>query len=101
LPDVSELYEEHHEDGLEVVGVSIDDTADVAKRAIKRENLDWRQVCDGLKREGALCRAARVSGIPDSLVFGRDGSLRGRGARGLPLIELVEDLLREPYPKTR
>jgi hypothetical protein len=99
LPDVKELYERLERKGLAVIGVSIDDTAEIAGKAAKQHDLGWRQVCDGKKRKGPLCAPFHVNGIPDCLIFGRAGKLRGRGERGIKLVELVEKLVKEPRPK--
>ena len=101
MPDIRDLYQRLERKGLAVVGVSIDNTARIARRAAKQHDLEWRQVCDGLKREGPLCKPFEVNGIPDCLIFGRNGKLRGRGLRGIALIEFVEKLVDEQKPKLR
>jgi hypothetical protein len=96
LPVLRDLHQRFGKQGLVLIGVSIDEDPDKARRAARQHDADWRQVCDGAA--GPLCQAFEVNGIPDSLLFGRDGRLRADGLRGLPLVERVEQLLAEPEP---
>jgi RNA polymerase sigma factor (sigma-70 family) len=44
MPKLKELYEKHHKDGLEILGVCFDDKVEKAKRVSREEGLTWPQV---------------------------------------------------------
>jgi thiol-disulfide isomerase/thioredoxin len=44
LPELKELYKKHHSQGLEVIGVNLDQRKETAQKAIARQELPWLQV---------------------------------------------------------
>jgi thiol-disulfide isomerase/thioredoxin len=78
MPTLKALYEKRQKDGLEIVGVSFDQDAEKARKAIQSQGLTWPQVlvpADDQTRE--LWReASGIGALPRLLLLDRDGVLR-------------------------
>src|SRR5205807_2341355 len=78
LPEVRQLYGRWHKDGLEVIGVSLDNDAESVKKTCQRLNLSWLQVlvpADPKQRE-LWQEASGIGTIPRLLIVDRQGVLR-------------------------
>jgi thiol-disulfide isomerase/thioredoxin len=78
MPKLEELYEEHHKEGLEIVGVCFDQDAQKARKAIKRLGLGWTQVLVPAEEKARefWAEAAGIESLPRLLLIDRDGVLR-------------------------
>lgn len=78
LPELKELYEKSHKDGLEILGVSFDRDAAKLQKTCAKAGLAWPQVMvpsDDKTRQ--LWEAVTgIGGIPRLFVIDRDGVLR-------------------------
>lgn len=99
LPEIKELYQKRHKDGLEVIGVSLDDDIEKMKKACKRLSLDWPQVMvpSGNHQRDLWQKASGISSIPRLLVIDRDGILRVDNPKNLD--QEVDRLLRKSATK--
>jgi RNA polymerase sigma factor (sigma-70 family) len=95
LPEVKELYEKHHQDGLEVIGMSLDDDVAKVKKTCERMSLNWPQVIVSTdeKQRSLWYEAAGIRSLPSVFVIDRDGILRADTT--LELTELIEGLLKK------
>ncbi|MBI4229834.1 MAG: redoxin domain-containing protein, partial [Planctomycetes bacterium] len=99
IPSVVRAYEQFHDQGFEVIGVSLDSDVE-AMRTFARENaMPWRQHCDGQRFDGSLVRRFGVQGIPTTFLLNREGRIHEVGLRGEALVEAVGRLVRtiDPY----
>jgi RNA polymerase sigma factor (sigma-70 family) len=78
MSKLKELYEEHHKEGLEIVGLCFDQDAQKARKAIKRLGLGWTQVLVPAEEKARefWAEAAGIESLPRLLLIGRDGVLR-------------------------
>jgi peroxiredoxin len=78
LPQLKELYEKSHKDGLEVIGVSFDEDAAKLKKRCEELGLPWPQVIvpPDEKTRALWQEATGVGGIPQLFLIDRDGVLR-------------------------
>ena len=55
-PQLVKLYNEFHEQGLEIIGISLDDKKEAWIKAIEEENIPWFQgsKLDGFKPDNPL-----------------------------------------------
>jgi len=92
-PEVVELYRKYHDQGFEIIGVSLDqDTASWIK-AIRDDGLTWHQISD---IQGWNCKGSRLYGvpaIPHTVLIDRDGIIRGKKLHGEELEEAILSLL--------
>jgi thiol-disulfide isomerase/thioredoxin len=83
LPRVKKAYADHHESGLEVLGVSCDnDAGNLAEYLAKNKDMPWPQLFDK-KTPGwhALATDYGISGIPTMFLIDKKGVLRSVKAR--------------------
>jgi thiol-disulfide isomerase/thioredoxin len=97
MPDLIEVYREHHGAGLEVVGMNFDFDRSAAKKAIAEHSLAWNNVLLGASPEllDLWYDASGVGGIPRLFLLDRQGVLRwdSLGASREQLSAQVEPLL--------
>ncbi len=74
-PKIKELYKQHHEDGLEIIGISLDYNKSKARVYIQRENLAWHHVADGAGWTGTLAKKFEVEELPRFLLVDKYGKL--------------------------
>ena len=94
-PKLLKLYEEFHDEGLEILGVSLDLSLDNARAFIDYQGIPWPQYWDGRGYEGQLVRLFRVKAIPTLFLIDREGIIRGRwlGLAEEEVRKTIEDLL--------
>lgn len=92
-PEVVEIYNTYHEQGFEILGVSLDrDSANWVK-AISDDQLTWSHISD-LKYwncEGAVLYG--VPAIPHTVLIDRDGIITAKNLHGDELRDAIESLL--------
>lgn len=95
LPNVQAAYGKYHEQGFEVLGISLDRDTDRDKlvRFILEKNLPWKQIYDGNFWDAANAKNYGVRAIPFTLLIGRDGKIAAVGARGEKLASAIEAAL--------
>jgi RNA polymerase sigma factor (sigma-70 family) len=78
MPKLQQLYAKHKNDGLEVIGVCLDENADKANQAIKRLGLTWPEVLvpAGEKARELWHKASGIHSLPRLLLLDRGGILR-------------------------
>ncbi len=94
MPNVVAAYKTFKSKGLEIVGVSLDDSMEKWTAAIKDLKITWPQMSD---LKGWKCEAAglyNVRAIPATLLIGQDGTILAKGLRGEKLEEKLAELLK-------
>jgi peroxiredoxin len=92
LADLKEKYAKHHADGLEIVGISLDEKDETARRYLKKHDIPGIHVVGKTARK--LGEAWGVEHIPMQFVIDRKGRLRSVTASG-QLDKLLPELLAE------
>jgi peroxiredoxin len=117
MPNVIAIYEKWHEQGFEVLGISLDrrvTTADIekAKAAEARRiptamdeailsawvadnNMPWPQIYDGGYWQAEVARKFAVHSIPFTMLIDRQGVIRYKKVRGESLSAAVAELMAE------
>ena len=85
MPHVKESYTKHHAEGLEVIGVSLDEDRDALSKFIADEQIPWTQLFDGKGWENAIAKQYKISSIPATYLIGRDGKVIASDLRGAAL----------------
>jgi thiol-disulfide isomerase/thioredoxin len=97
LPNLKAVYEKYHSRGLEVVGVSLDDSKEDLANFLKANDLPWKiLVSTEPHRSGfdnPIADQYGISGIPTVFLMNRDGKVVSLAARGEQLGELVNGLI--------
>jgi len=108
IPNVVAVYEQYHDRGFEIVGISFDQAPDAAKPAKRqktaeqvlaftRENrMPWPQFYDGTYWENPIGKKYGIRAIPAMFLLDRNGMVVSTNARGAKLEAEVKRLLTAP-----
>lgn len=99
LPNVISIYREFHDQGFEIVGISLDMDEDALRSVLEDRDIPWVQYFDGKGWDNEIAGLYRVFGIPATFLLDRTGTIRYRDLRGEELKEKVAELLAEPPPE--
>lgn len=112
LPKILKMYETYHDQGLEVVGISLemaslspqdspDQRASKLSKAknrlvqfIEKRKMPWPQYFDGMGWENEIAKDYALSGIPTLFLLNKDGSIVSINPRGDALESEIQRLLR-------
>ena len=96
VPQFIALQKKYQDQGLQVIGVSIDDDPEVLRRFYRKYQMNYPVVPGDLKLSDAF---GGVLGLPTTFVIGRDNRIHGKhlGATDFPAIDHeVGELLHSP-----
>ncbi|MBB5034710.1 TlpA family protein disulfide reductase [Prosthecobacter vanneervenii] len=94
LPKVIKLYQELHEKGFEVVGISLDQDKAELEAFLKEKGMEWPQYFDGKGAENELFVKYKLESIPTAWLLNKKGVVASKTAfEGLE--EQVKKLLAE------
>jgi thiol-disulfide isomerase/thioredoxin len=74
-PDIVTLYKKFHDQGFDVVGVSVDSDKSALLDVIKKEGLVWPQYYDGQGADNAITSKFGVDSFPTLWLVGKDGKV--------------------------
>ena len=100
-PNVVRVYEKYHEQGLEIIGVSLDgdsrqkDPKKAWLDAIEKDNLTWNHVSNLLYFNDPVAKLYNISSIPATYILDKDGKIAYKNLRGKALQLKVEELLNQ------
>ncbi len=94
IPKLIKLYKEHHGQGLEVVGISLDRTQAGARQAIEALNIPWPQYFEPRGSDSDIVIDTGVISVPTCFILDRKGILRSTDP-GDRLFTLPQELLTE------
>ena len=92
-PNMVKLYDEFHEKGLNIIGVSLDDDAVKWKEAIDSDKLSWTQVSNLKKWKDPIAAEYGVQAIPSTFVLNQFGVIVAKNLSGEALKAKVAELL--------
>ncbi|WP_439152045.1 redoxin domain-containing protein [Winogradskyella sp.] len=98
-PNVVRIYNQYHNDGLEIVGVSLDGTSrqqDPKKAwldAIEKDNLTWNHVSHLQYFNDPVARLYNITSIPATYILDEEGKIAAKNLRGRALELKVKELL--------
>ncbi|AMV21852.1 TlpA family protein disulfide reductase [Planctomyces sp. SH-PL14] len=97
MPNVIAHYKAYHEKGFEVIGISLDESADDLKEFIKERELPWPNLfeknADTQGFNHPLAKKYGISGIPSCILVDQEGKVVSLTARGPKLGALLTKLL--------
>ena len=94
LPNVIATYKQYHDQGFEIIGVSLDSDRDKLDSFLKKEDgMTWPQYFDGQGWSNALAVKYGVESIPFTVLIGPDGKIISTNLRGEALGKAVKQAL--------
>ncbi|MDO1499000.1 TlpA disulfide reductase family protein [Winogradskyella maritima] len=81
-PNVVSVYNKYHEKGLNIIGVSLDRTADAWKKAIEDDGLTWNHVSHVAYFNDPIAKLYNVNAIPAAFLLDENGVIIAKNLRG-------------------
>lgn len=92
-PNVVNVYKKYHSKGLNIIGVSLDKTAEAWKKAIADDGLEWSHVSNIAYFDDAIAKLYNVNAIPAAFLLDENGVIVAKNLRGAALEAKVAELL--------
>ncbi|MEM9680213.1 MAG: TlpA disulfide reductase family protein [Bacteroidota bacterium] len=98
-PNVVRVYEKYHDQGLEIIGISLDGRRDQMNpkaswlKAIEDDKLTWHQVSNLNYFNGPVAQAYNITSIPATLILDESGTIVAKNLRGIALEQKIAELL--------
>jgi len=92
IPNMKEMYEKYHEQGFEIVGISLDRTREDLEAFVEAREIPW-PIVYGDEGPSPTADYYGVMAIPTMILVGADGNVVSTRARGDALREHLENLL--------
>ena len=89
-----DLYQKYKDQGLGIVGVSLDNDREAWVQAIAALKLEWPQMSDLKGWENAAAQLFNITSIPHTIVVDQQGKILQHGLRGEALKTFVEEQLK-------
>ncbi len=99
LPRLQAAYRTYHDAGLEIIGISLDESKDAVVDFVKSRNVPWPQV-HGAGGTSDLVQAFGISSIPATYLIDPQGTIIRLDLRGKSLDEALARLLKRPPTTT-
>jgi peroxiredoxin len=93
VPRLQSAYARYHAKGLEIVGVSLDETKSAVVDFVKVRKLPWKQVHNGTAN-GDLVEAFGVRAIPATFLISPEGTIIRLELRGQSLDKALDALIK-------
>jgi thioredoxin-like negative regulator of GroEL len=101
LPNVKKHYEEYHERGFEVVGISLDTDRERLEKFIEERQLPWVTLFeDDAGWQHPMATYYGVMGIPTVMLVDREGIVQSFDARGPQLARQLSEMFGPPLSVT-
>jgi len=91
-PNVVRIYNKYHSKGLNIIGVSLDRTAQDWNKAIADDGLTWQHVSN-LPNGQEVAQLYNVKNIPTMFVLDENGIIVAKNLRGEALENKIAELL--------
>ena len=92
-PELVELYAEYHDQGFDILGVSLDRDRESWLKAIEDDNLTWHHISDIRYWDCAGAELYGVPAIPHTVLVDREGIIHSKKLHGKELREAIVSLL--------
>ena len=95
VPNVVAAYKKYHDQGFDILGVSLDQDKEALLSFTKDNGMVWPQYFDGNGWDNAVSKSFGIDSIPAMWLVGKDGKLITKDARE-DLAGQVEKALKAP-----
>jgi peroxiredoxin len=92
-PEVVKIYNTYHDQGFEILGVSLDRDSASWVKAIADDQLTWKHISDLKYWNSEGAELYGVTSIPHTVLIDRDGIITAKNLHGDELREAIKELL--------
>ena len=97
MPNVITIYEKYNARGFEIIGISLDRTADAAKRYVENAGIKWTVTWQNPGFwNNPVARLYGIQGIPATYLLDEEGKILYIGLRGEALANVLATIFPEP-----
>jgi len=75
MPDLIETYKQYHDQGFEIIGISLDKDKARLQQYIQEQGITWKQYYDGLGWDNEIAKRFGVRGIPHIVLVDKNGAV--------------------------
>lgn len=94
MPNLKAIYQEFKDEGLEILGISLDTEKPLLHDYVKQAALPWKIACSWEGWNDPTAKLYRINATPSTWLIDRDGIVRYCDVRGDELRKAVEALTR-------
>jgi len=94
-PNVVSVWEKYHNQGFDVMGVSLDSNKEAWLKAVKDDKLTWTQVSDLKGWKNSAAAEYAVNSIPSNILLDQNGKIVAHNLRGDDLRNEISALLQK------
>tara|TARA_Y100000588_G_scaffold394594_1_gene515919 strand:- start:2613 stop:3776 length:1164 start_codon:yes stop_codon:yes gene_type:complete len=101
-PNVVKVYEQYHDKGLEIIGVSLDgapnqkDPKKAWLDAIEKDGLEWNHLSSLMYFNDPVAKQYNIKSIPATYILDQEGKIVAKNLRGAALELKIKELLGNP-----
>lgn len=92
-PNVVRIYEKYKDQGLSIIGVSLDRDKDAWLKAIADDGLTWTQISNLAYFNDPIAKEYNINAIPATFILDADGNIAAKDLRGQELEDKIAELL--------
>lgn len=93
-PNVLRVYNQYKDKGFEILGVSLDKSADAWKKAIAADGLIWKHISDLGFWQSSAAKLYSINSIPQTILVDKKGVIIAKGLRGAELEAKLKTLIK-------
>lgn len=93
MPYVKSAFDRYHDRGLEIIGVSLDNTPTEVRAYTKMSGMSWPQILQGRGTMTPLKQSYGIRTIPAAFLIDQQGMVAATHPRGDHLLQSIENLL--------
>ncbi|MEK7776990.1 MAG: TlpA disulfide reductase family protein, partial [Planctomycetota bacterium] len=95
FPKIKKMYGKFKEQGVQIIGISLDDDIEDLRGFVNQEAIDWPQIFDGKRWKGAIPSLYHVTILPTFVALDRENKVRYVGGDTDALTQIITTLLAE------
>lgn len=94
-PNVVAAYQKYHDQGFEILGVSLDSKKEAWLKAIKDDGLGWKHVSELKGWTNTAATAYGVKSVPASFLIDKEGKVIAKDLRGEELTKKLSEIFKD------
>lgn len=98
MPHLVQIYQREHDQGFDILGISLDSDANRMEKAITSVGMNWPQYYDGKKWKNDLAVLFDVHRIPHTILVDREGIVQAVDPPPKAVERILTELLQESGP---